>query len=150
MFNRVPTSVFAGFAAVSALIAFAACQSFGGSSGPANTPAFFQADTTLDAAIAQANREGKVVFAVASGDPWCAPCQSYKRGALADERVAAWVNEHAVPVYISAPTARGTPETEQLGIRGFPTTVIIAGDGPELFPGNMSTEELLEILRRHS
>lgn len=72
-------------------------------SGPAPTPEVFREGVTLMEAMDLADREGKAVFAVVTAD-WCGPCQNYKRGALADERVQAWLNENTVAVMIDADT----------------------------------------------
>jgi thiol:disulfide interchange protein len=109
----------------------------------APTPQVFAQGLSLDEAVAQAG-PGGLVFAVATAD-WCPPCQSYKRGALADERVQAWVEANTVPVYIDV-DAR-PQDAQRLEVSGIPATfllrdgVVIAGGS-----GAMPTETLLRWL----
>ncbi len=101
----------------------------------------------LQAAVAQAQNEGKVVVAIATAD-WCPPCQVYKRGALADAGVAEWLNEHAVSLVIDV-TDRTTrhPDAEQLGVSGIPATFVIRdGEIVAEASGAMRAGELLEML----
>ncbi len=72
-------------------------------SRPAPTPEIFLERVTLLEALDRANEQDKVVFAVVTAD-WCGPCQNYKRGALADKRVQAWLSENAVAVMLDADT----------------------------------------------
>ena len=49
--------------------------------GVAPTPEVFQGRSSLDAAISEAAKSDKVVFAFATAD-WCPPCQQMKRTLL--------------------------------------------------------------------
>ncbi|MEM1165681.1 MAG: thioredoxin family protein [Planctomycetota bacterium] len=118
-----------------------------GSSSMTPPPAYFDPAVRLDAAMAQADREDKVVLAVASGDPWCAPCQRYKKAALSDPRVEEWVRANAIPVYISLAPGENDPEAARLGVRGVPTTVILRdGQIVDRHAGVIPAEQLLEML----
>ena len=90
--------------------------------GPAPTPGIFDEGLTLDAAMELSEQEGKPVFVVATAD-WCAPCQSLKRGALADAGVGAWIREHTIPVYLEDGTDREA--IGFLGVRAYPTSLMI-------------------------
>ena len=95
--------------------------------GVAPKPALFAGSAaTLVDALQQAQTEHKVVFAFATAD-WCGPCQIYKRGALADPRVAAWVKEHAKPVYINIDKEQS--EAAALAVAGIPATMILTPEG---------------------
>ena len=67
--------------------------------GAAPTPAAFASHVSLEAAIAAEGQNGRPVVAFATAD-WCGPCQSFKRGALADERVTAWIGDRANAAFV--------------------------------------------------
>lgn len=116
--------------------------------GAAPTPAMFEKSVSLDSAIATAETSGKPVFAVATAD-WCAPCQSYKRSALADERVQAWVNERAEPVFIDVDEDQQA--AQRLGVRSIPATYLIRdGEVVSSFAGAASADSLLQWLEKNS
>ncbi|MHC4976465.1 MAG: thioredoxin family protein [Planctomycetota bacterium] len=112
----------------------------------APTPDIFAASVSLDEAIELSAREGKPVFAVATAD-WCSGCQVYKRGALANSDVEAWLRENAIPVYInidSDPTS-----ALALGVNGIPATFVIdEGEIRAHLEGAYGAEELLDVLER--
>ena len=81
--------------------AFSAIVMFRGRTAP--TPEVFLQGVSLVEALDQAGADGKPVFAGVTAD-WCPPCQSYKRGALADARVQEWLNENAVAIMLDADT----------------------------------------------
>ena len=112
----------------------------------APTPGVFADATSLDDAVARARADGRVVFAVATAD-WCPPYQKYKRGALADERVAAWLEAYAAPVSIDA-TDGPTPETERLGVSAIPASFVLNGRGEIVarWTGDLPADELLAKL----
>lgn len=90
---------------------------------PAPTPALFASGAAnLDEAIARAETEGKLVYAFATAD-WCGPCQSFKKGALSDPGVSAWIEENAVPVYIDVDQA--PDDAQRLNVGGIPASYII-------------------------
>ncbi len=86
-------------------------------------PALFTSGaSSLDAAIDRAEDTGKVVFAFATAD-WCGPCQTFKKGALADPRVAEWVEQNAEPVYIDVDASPS--DAQRLGVRGIPASYVL-------------------------
>ncbi len=94
----------------------------GGGSGGAPVPAMFDAALTLEDGLARAASEGRITFAFATAD-WCGPCQIFKRGALSDPRVEAWVAEHAVPVYIDIDDHQDL--AQRLRIDSIPVTILL-------------------------
>ncbi|MFG0284080.1 MAG: thioredoxin family protein [Phycisphaerales bacterium JB039] len=116
------------FAALIALLVLV--RSWGGGAAP--RPARFEAGLTLASAESVAAERGGVVMVVATAD-WCGPCQSLKRGALADEGVAGWVRQHAAPVYLdlTAPGPEERAAAGRLGIGPIPA-VILLRDGQEI------------------
>ncbi len=116
------------------------------SGGVAPKPAMFENGVeTLDEAKAAAGKSG-LVFAFATAD-WCPPCQQFKRNALVDPEVEAWVRENATPVYIDVD--ENQRDAEALQTRGIPQTTLMTGDGRVLVRevGAMSAEELLATLK---
>ena len=102
--------------------------------GVAEMPAAFATHTTLDAALAESAETGKPVLALVSAD-WCGPCQSLKRGGLADARVNDWIGRHAIAAYVDG-TDAGLEQTRRelrlLEIEVFPTLVLIDSTGAEV------------------
>lgn len=116
---------------------------------PAPVPAVFEAgERSLQAALERAEAEDRVVFAVATAD-WCGPCQSYKKGALTDPRVAQWVGANAVPLYLDIDAS--PEDAEALAISGIPASFIIR-DGRVVARqgGLMSADELVGWLESAS
>ena len=115
-------------------------------------PAFAQGAMTLQEATALAKEQGKVVFAVASAD-WCPSCQSYKRGALADSEVGAWLAENAITLTLDV-TDRDTPNQDAagLGVSSIPVSFIIDENGQTVARagGTMSASELKSWLNEHT
>jgi len=116
--------------------------------GAANLPGLFATgSTSLDAAVAQAQKEDRVVFALATAD-WCGPCQVYKKNALSDPRVERWVAANAEPLYLDV-DARGE-DAARLGVRGIPATFIIKdGVVVDRIVGAASADQLLGWLEQN-
>lgn len=117
--------------------------------GVAPTPDVFAARSSLDAALAESESSGRPVLALATAD-WCGPCQAFKRGALADDRVAALIASRTVPVLIDM-TDAGDPEAQRagrlLGVEGIPALVLVSGDEVAArLVGAVSAERVLEWL----
>lgn len=92
--------------------------------GPAELPDVFSDGYTLTQAIEESSRSGMPVLVLATAD-WCAPCQTLKRGALSDPKVVGLIRENAIPVYLEH--GQNGPEIRQLGVRAYPTTLILEG-----------------------
>jgi len=75
----------------------------------------------------------------------CLMCQMYKRGALADPRVTAWIEQNA-----GAASLKWGVDSEAIAaipVEGYPATVVMAGTSVlATHIGAMSAEELLEFL----
>lgn len=111
-------------------------------------PAFEGATGSLEEAIGLARERERVVFAVASA-AWCGPCQSYKRGALADPRVSAWIEDNAVPLSIDV-TGGANEAAQRLGVSAIPASFLLDAEGRILarHEGAMSGGTLLGWLRQ--
>jgi thiol:disulfide interchange protein len=113
---------------------------------PAPTPTFFGQSFSLDDAMARAEKDDKVVFAYATAD-WCAPCQTFKRGALSNERVIDWMKQNAIPVYIDIDD--NPEDAVRLGVNPIPASFVIAdGRIVDSVDGPLSTERFLAWLER--
>ncbi len=119
-----------------------------GAGGPAPTPAMFDPALSLAEAEAAASGSGRIVMVLATAD-WCGPCQSLKRGALADDAVEAWAAANATPVILdlTAPGPQAQADAQRLGIGPIPT-IILLRDGQEIarHVGVTSTGRLLRWL----
>lgn len=115
----------------------------------AATPAFFDKSVTIPEALSASRESGKPALLFVTAD-WCGPCQGLKRGALADERVGAWIAANTHPVYVDA-TSDLPREAEGFNIEGFPTLLLVR-DGREVsrIVGGVPTDELLGWLQSSS
>lgn len=129
--------------AVLAVSCFTALTLWSGRVAPA-PPEFDQTKRLADA-LAQSASSGKPVLAFATAD-WCGPCQSFKRGALAHPKVAQWVRDHAIGVYVDVD--KHAEDAQKLSVFSIPALVLIRPDGsrPSRFEGNRSAEDLLSFL----
>lgn len=124
-----------------------------------STPRGFTDD--LDAALAKAKAEGKLVFACFSGSDWCGWCMKLEREVLSRSEFLAGVKNDFVLVYIDSPENKGVlsdhakaanPElVKKYGIKGYPTTLVLDGDGKEIardsgFKGN--AKKYVDILMK--
>ncbi|MFG0274096.1 MAG: thioredoxin family protein [Phycisphaerales bacterium] len=126
------------------VLAFVAVWAWLGRTAP--TPPAFDTGLTLASAVDTARSGDRYVLAVATAD-WCAPCQGYKRGALVDPRVEAWIEDHAVPVYINIDESPG--DARLLDVQGIPATYLIRdGQVVARASGAMGAGALLDWLDR--
>lgn len=135
-------------AGVIAVVGALAAFSFFRGGGVAPKPEVFASSTDLATALKASGASGKPVLALVTAD-WCGPCQSLKRGALVDAKVAALIKEKTEPVYIDATGAN--KDAAQLNVTGVPALVLLQADKAgqrELsrLVGNQSSADILEWL----
>ncbi|MBU6413031.1 MAG: thioredoxin family protein [Planctomycetes bacterium] len=117
----------------------------GPNSGGVSIPAAFLGQPqTVAAGVARASAEKKVMIAFATAS-WCGPCQAFKQGALADQRVTDALRATGIPAYIDV-------DKDQAGagsLKVFSIPVLIAlRDGREVgrMEGVRSAKEVLDWL----
>lgn len=124
---------------------FTAFVVYNGRTAP--TPDVFLENISLVEAMDIGTADDKPVFAVVTAD-WCPPCQSFKRGALADERVQQWLDANAVAVMVDA--TNNIPRNDALLLndpRSIPMTAMFrGGQMVDAFTGPMSADRLLDWL----
>lgn len=115
--------------------------------GVAPTPTYFDTSLTLDDALERSKASGKPVFALVTAD-WCPPCQTLKRGALVDDRVASFIQDSTEPAYVTDKQMR---DVERLGVSAYPTSVILMdGEVIASLRGAVSAGKYLEWLRANA
>lgn len=108
-------------------------------------PEVFAQNVTLEDATALSAETGKpvLVFATAS---WCGPCQSFKRGALSDPKVAEAINEQAIPVYLDI--EEHPEQASMFGVRSVPTLILTDGRDITRTTGAMNSANTIDWLNR--
>ena len=96
----------------------------------------------LDEALAKAKAEGKLVYTCFSGSDWCGWCIKLEREVFSHDEFVAGVKDDFVLVFIDSPNNKAVLSkhakaankglVEKYGIRGFPTALILDGDGKKV------------------
>lgn len=124
--NRRPVAQVIILVAIFAATAFLFLR-FGGDAAPAPDVEFMP--TTTDLASLEFS-DAQPVVAVVTAD-WCGPCQELKRSTLSDDRVRALLEAKAQPVMIDGTDTSAAMSTlQQLGVRAFPSTVVLRDGRP--------------------
>ncbi|NQX96117.1 MAG: thioredoxin family protein [Erythrobacter sp.] len=112
------------FLLIAVLLMFAITNVISMVRGPADTPSLFSDGYTLEQAAQMSEQQGKPMLVLATAD-WCPPCQALKRGPFQDPELIRMVEASAIPVYLDE--AKHMSEMRMLGVRSFPTTMIVQG-----------------------
>lgn len=109
-----------------------------------STPAGFTDD--LDAALAAAKEKGKFVYVCFSGSDWCGWCIRLEKEVFSNAAFVPAVTDKYELVYIDSPRdksrlsetakAKNPGLTKQYKVRGFPSYVVLKGDGTEVARGS--------------
>jgi protein disulfide-isomerase len=98
--------------------------------------------TDLPAAKAQAKKEGKLVFVDFTGSDWCGWCIKLDKEVFGTKQFAEYAAKNLVLVKLDFPRKlqqseelkkANTALKEQFSIEGFPTLLVLNGDGKELW-----------------
>jgi thiol:disulfide interchange protein len=93
--------------------------------------------TDVDAAIALAKKEGKSVMLEFTGSDWCPPCKMMKKNVFSKEEFFKEASKGFVLVHLDFPKAdkelaeKNQPHFDKYEIEGFPTVILLDGEGKE-------------------
>ncbi|MEQ8316689.1 MAG: thioredoxin family protein [Phycisphaerales bacterium] len=109
-------------------------------------PEFMPVTTDLSSVVLSGDQP---VVAVVTAD-WCGPCQELKRTTLSDERVRSLLANRSQPVIIDGTDTKiAMPTLEQLGVRAFPSTVVLEDGKPvAMLEGYASADKYLAWLEQ--
>jgi thiol:disulfide interchange protein len=111
-------------------------------------PAVLQGDRSLDDAARKARSDGRTLIAFTTADR-CAPCQQFKKDALNDPRVVAFLASGRVEAVHVEVDRDGASAERVLGSTGIPMSHALRPDGSiERLPGMRSADDLLAWLER--
>ncbi|MFU8892339.1 MAG: thioredoxin family protein [Luteolibacter sp.] len=93
--------------------------------------------TDVDEAIASAKKENKAVMLEFTGSDWCPPCIAMKKNVFSKPEFLEKAAEKFVLVHLDFP--RGNPElreknmplAQKYAIEGYPTIILLDGEGKE-------------------
>ena len=97
--------------------------------------------TDLPKAQAQAKKENKLVLMDFNGSDWCPPCKALRKNVLSSDAFVEFARKNLVLVDVDFPRQKKQPAdltkvnealSEKFGIEGFPTIIVLSGDGKEL------------------
>jgi protein disulfide-isomerase len=117
--------------------------------------------TDLPKAQAQAKSENKLVYIDFNGSDWCPPCKQLRAVLNSSKAFAGFAKTNLVLVDIDFPQRKKQDEdvkkanaalSEKYNIEGFPTVIVLDGDGKELKRdvgfGGQSADELIAALEK--
>ena len=108
-----------------------------GLSAPAFANALEGWSTDVDAAIAQAKKENKAVLVEFTGSDWCPPCIMMRKNVFSKKEFVDAASKNYVLVEVDVPNgdkelkARNMIVAEKYKIEGFPTVILLNGEGKE-------------------
>jgi thioredoxin-related protein len=97
--------------------------------------------TDLAKAEAQAKAEHKLVFMDFTGSDWCPPCMELHKKVLTTREFEDYAKTNLVLVVVDFPEKKTLPKAlaksndalkDKFKIEGFPTLIVLDGDGKEL------------------
>lgn len=100
---------------------------------------------TWQEALDKSKQENKPIFLDIYAT-WCGPCKLLKRTTFADKRVAKMYNEKFINVSLDGEVGDGLVLAEKFRIPGYPTLMILNGDGKPL-ASNVGFLEAKDFIR---
>lgn len=94
-------------------------------------------ETDVDAAIALAKKDGKSVMLEFTGSDWCPPCIMMAKKVFSKEEFVTAASKDFVLVHLDFPKGdkelakKNEPYSEKYKIEGFPTVILLDGEGKE-------------------
>jgi thiol:disulfide interchange protein len=94
-------------------------------------------ETDVDAAIALAKKDGKSVMLEFTGSDWCPPCKMMAKKVFSKEEFVTAASKDFVLVHLDFPKGdkelaeKNKPYAEKYEIEGYPTIILLDGDGKE-------------------
>jgi thioredoxin-related protein len=91
--------------------------------------------------LAKAKADKKLLFVEFTGSDWCPPCKKQAAEVFAQQEFKDYAAKHLVLVELDYPRskvltdevkAQNSDLKQQFGIRGYPTVIVLDGDGKEL------------------
>jgi thioredoxin-related protein len=101
----------------------------------ANAPKGWETD--VDAAIALAKKEGKSVLLEFTGSDWCPPCIMMAKKVFSKQEFVKTASKDFVLVHLDFPEGdkelaeKNEPYAQKYEIEGFPTVILLDGEGKE-------------------
>jgi len=97
--------------------------------------------TDLPQAQAKAKTEKKMVLLDFTGSDWCPPCKALHKNVLTSKEFAEYAKENLVLVEVDFPRSKPQSDAQkkankalanQFSVRGYPTVVVLDGNGKVL------------------
>lgn len=110
-----------------------------------NSSSEFKWYTNFDAAMSEAQKTNKQIFAVFSAS-WCPACQQMESETLVDERIKQKISQNYVAVKIDVDN---NPElSSKYGIYSIPALIVITANGEVIkkIEGYQSADQLLSVI----
>jgi protein disulfide-isomerase len=143
------TSIGLALSLVSSLaLSMTACQRAAppaSSASHANVAPIAWREGDVDDALAEAKETGKPVM-LYWGAKWCPPCNQLKSTVFQDPAFIEQTRQF-VPVHLDGDTTGAQRWGERFGIRGYPTVIILRGDGSEIARLSGVASGLPDVLR---
>ncbi|WCJ60559.1 thioredoxin family protein [Fontisphaera persica] len=99
-------------------------------------------ETDFDAAVAKAKKENKLVFINFTGSDWCGWCKKLDAEVLSTPEFKEFAAKNLVLLYVDFPAKKELPAAQKkaneelkkkYGVRGFPTIVVLNGQGDKVY-----------------
>ena len=106
----------------------------------------FSKDSLLSDALAQAKKEGKLVF-IDCYTTWCGPCKRLAKDIFPLKEVGDFYNSHFINLSFDMEKGEGLKIRKQYGVQAFPTLLFLNSNGEmmHLGLGSMPAEAFISL-----